>query len=187
MLRKRATIVRVKRFNEMVFFESNELRLLVEVTSLWHAKKWFSCCKNFLRDKKKQRTRSSLHNRFCQRRVWSHWCFVVTFLLMFVLYKPCICLSRIKASIGNSTSWRKWISWKNMRGTYFDVLFFQLSVMHFNYLARLIIIIIFDNYNHLFMLWVKLEWLSINCSNSFRQIDASEKFCDDWKRKQSRG
>ena len=52
MLRKRATIVRVKRFNEMVFFESNELRLIVEVTSLTREKLIFFLQELFARQAK---------------------------------------------------------------------------------------------------------------------------------------
>ena len=50
--RNRATIVRVKRFNEIVFFESNELRLIVEVTSLTREKLIFFLQELFARQAK---------------------------------------------------------------------------------------------------------------------------------------
>ena len=90
--------------------------------------KMFFFCKIFLRDKQKEYVEAVIIDSVSAglEDIDVLW---YTFLLMFVLYTPCICLSRIKAYIRNSTSRRKLISWKNMHGTYFDVFFFFFSII----------------------------------------------------------
>ena len=133
---------------------------------LWIQRIAFDCWGNdvtrekmifFLQDlfaRQAERICRSPHNRFCQRRVWRLWCFVVYIFInvralhtmhMFESHQSLHQEQHKSKKINKLEKYARYLFW---------CFFFQLSVMHFNYLAR---IIIFANYNHLFMLRVKLE------------------------------